>query len=116
METWLTKNIPYVDENNATEEKRLTHLQHVCALPKRRTAVIETLRGRLPVFVLFNNYFRVRPIIHLDHLATRLEQHILDDDQYDYGNECLLKLLGFTARELSNLGKATEPPTSDQTL
>jgi predicted ATPase len=57
----------------------------------------------------------VRPIIHLDHLATRLEQHILDDDQYDYGNECLLKLLGFTARELSNLGKATEPPTSDQT-
>lgn len=65
------------------------------------------------MFVLFSNYFRVRPLIHLDHLATRVEQNLLDDAQYDYGNQCLLKLLGFTARELSDLGKAAEPGAKD---
>ena len=63
----------------------------------------------------FSNYFRVRPRLHLSFLADRLEQKILDDDQYDRGNECLLKLLGFKARELSNLGKAAEPSAGDQT-
>ncbi len=38
---------------------------------------------------------------------------MLDDDQYDYGNQCLLKLLGFTARELSELGQAVEPNPSN---
>jgi predicted ATPase len=59
---------------------------------------------------LFSNYFRVRPLIHLEHLAQRLETGVLDDDAYDYGNKCLLQLLGFSARELSKLGKAAEPP------
>ena len=33
----------------------------------------------------------------------------MDDDAYDYGNNCLLKLLGFTAQELSDLGRASDP-------
>jgi len=37
----------------------------------------------------------------------------LDDDYYDYGNQCLLRLLGFKARELSSLGKANEPKPGD---
>ncbi|WP_256670670.1 MULTISPECIES: ATP-dependent endonuclease, partial [unclassified Pseudomonas] len=45
----------------------------------------------------------------LGSLAKRLESNLLDDDAYDYGNSCLLKLLGFTAQELSDLGKASEP-------
>jgi predicted ATPase/predicted nucleotidyltransferase len=110
---WLAKNITLIDEDNAKEEGRLKRLQDACSVQKRRDEVVATLWRRVPVFVLFSNYFRVRPLIHLDHLATRLEQKILDDEQYDYGNECLLKLLGFTARELSNLGKVVEPPASD---
>ena len=110
---WLVKNITLIDEDNAKEEDRLERLQDACSMQKRREEVLATLWKRVPVFVLFSNYFRVRPLIHLDHLATRLEQKILDDEQYDYGNECLLKLLGFTARELSNLGKVVEPPASD---
>ncbi|MFM0069034.1 AAA family ATPase [Paraburkholderia aspalathi] len=110
---WLAKNITLIDEDNAKEECRLKRLQDACSVQKRRDEVLATLWKRVPVFVLFSNYFRVRPLIHLDHLATRLEQKILDDEQYDYGNECLLKLLGFTARELSNLGKVVEPPASD---
>lgn len=45
----------------------------------------------------------------MEHLAVRTEQNLLDDQYYDYGNLCLLKLLGFSARELSNLGKTQSP-------
>ncbi len=38
---------------------------------------------------------------------------MLDDDQYDYGNACLMKLLGFSARELSDLGRVAEPAAHD---
>ena len=55
----------------------------------------------------FDNYSRVRPNVHLEFLANREESRHLDDNRHDYGNLCLLKLLGFTARELSDLGKAT---------
>jgi predicted ATPase len=48
-------------------------------------------------------------------LASRLESQILDDTQYDYGNTCLLKLLGFTAKQLSDLGEAPEPKAGDKT-
>lgn len=65
------------------------------------------------MLVLFSNYFRVRPLIHLQHLADRLDTGVLDDAAYDYGNACLMKLLGFTARALSDLGKAAEPGPSD---
>ena len=81
----------------------------VCDISDNRASALKILTGRQPIFVLFNNYFRIRPSIHLDHLATRLENNTLDERQYDYGNECLLKLLGFTPRELSNLGKAQDP-------
>ena len=74
---------------------------------------MNTLSKAVPVFILFSNYYRVRPLIHLGHLATRIEQKLLDDDQYDYGNQCLLKLLGFTARELSNL-ETPEPGPADR--
>jgi predicted ATP-dependent endonuclease of OLD family len=48
-------------------------------------------------------------------LAQRLDSDVLDDDQYDYGNVCLLKLLGFTAQQLSDLGKATAPAANNPT-
>src|ERR1700730_7661154 len=38
-----------------------------------------------------------------------METNVLHGDYYDYGNQCLLRLLGFTARELSDLGNAEEP-------
>ena len=89
-------------------------LQATCGIERRRNEVLNTLQERLPVFVFFSNYFRVHPIIHLEHFATRIEQGLLDDDQYDFGNQCLLKLLGFTPRDLSNLGKVNEPEPSSQ--
>ena len=39
-----------------------------------------------------------------------MSRGLLDDDRYDYGNLCLLKLLGFSdARELADLGDAPDP-------
>jgi predicted ATPase len=107
--TWLESVLPLVDESNSTEVDRYSRLRSSVKLSETREIFLKYCNQALPVFVLFNNYFRVRPSIHLDHLAQRLQSKILDDAQYDYGNECLLKLLGFSARELADLGNAKEP-------
>ena len=114
LKAWLEKTLPFVEEGNEAEEKRYDGLLASMAIPGERAAALSILEARTPVFVLFNNYFRVKPLIQLDHLATRLETNVLDDKQYDYGNVCLLKLLGFTARQLSDLGKATPPAPNDE--
>lgn len=113
LSVWLEQNIQYVDESNEVEDARYNKIGSVLASSKKHDEVLSILDKRTPVFVLFSNYFRVKPMIHLDHLATRLESGVLDDDYYDYGNKCLLQLLGFSARELSDLGKASEPPAND---
>jgi len=109
LKAWLDAVYQYADETNSTEEARYDKLFDAVQLHTMRDEALKVLGERVPVLVLFNNYFRVRPSIHLLHLAKRLEDDLLDDDQYDYGNECLLKLLGFTARELSDLGSIAEP-------
>ncbi|MGV8823563.1 AAA family ATPase [Methylibium petroleiphilum] len=115
LKTWLDKSLPLIDETNVTEEKRFDSLVAAATAHLDQSSALKVLDGRKPVFVLFNNYFRVRPLIQLDHLAQRLASNVLDDDQYDYGNVCLLKLLGFTAQQLSDLGKTTPPAANDLT-
>lgn len=113
LRAWLTKTLALIDESNEAEEKRYDALFAATEVQTHREAALKTLNSRLPKFVLFNNYFRVRPLIQLDHLAQRTETKVLDDEQYDYGNLCLLKLLGFTPRELSNLASTAEPAAGD---
>lgn len=110
---WLKEVYPHVEEDNEQEEKRYDRLLSATKVAERRSAVLDTLFKRLPLFVLFSNYFRVKPRLHLEHLAQRTEQNVLDDESYDYGNLCLLKLLGFTPRELADLGRVSEPPRND---
>jgi predicted ATPase len=109
LKAWLEKIYALVEEGNEVEEKRYDEIMAAVGLEERRYNALKTLNQRLPVFIRFRDYFRVRPLIHLEHLADRLENNLLDGDYYDYGNQCLLRLLGFTARELSNLGRAQEP-------
>ncbi|MFW6272565.1 MAG: AAA family ATPase [bacterium] len=110
LKEWLEKHYSLVDEENTKEEKRYSEINEKIDFNRNHEKVLSALDQRLPVFVLFNNYFKVKPSIHLEHLAERLEKNLLDDDKYyDYGNTCLLKLLGFSARELSNIGKAQSP-------
>ena len=109
LRDWLDSIEPHIDEESSTEDNRHNRLIEHTRISEQRAEALKVLRDRRPVFVYFNNYHRVRPNIHLGRLATRIEQNLLDDDSYDYGNQCLLKLLGFTARDLSNLGDAPEP-------
>ncbi|MDN3224809.1 AAA family ATPase [Pseudomonas nunensis] len=113
LNAWLNKTLPLIDESNETEEKRFDSLIAATEAHIDRATTLKVLAKRVPVFVLFNNYFRVKPLIQLDHLAQRLASNVLDDDQYDYGNVCLLKLLGFTAQQLSDLGQAAQPAAND---
>ncbi|MFC2170829.1 AAA family ATPase [Calditrichota bacterium] len=114
LNTWLEDNYEFVEEDNDKEETRYSDLVKNVFINAQYENVLKILDERMPVFVLFNNYFRVKPSIHLEHLAERVEQNILDDEYFDYGNLCLLKLLGFTARELANLGNATSPAIGDR--
>lgn len=109
LQNWLDSAIDFVDENDASQDQRHTRLLGHTRIPEQRDAALAELNSRLPVFVYFSDYFRVRPSLHLRHFASRVEQNLLDDDRYDYGNLCLLKLLGFDARELANLGDVPDP-------
>ena len=109
LQHWLDSAIEFVDENDAIEEQRHTRLLGYTRIPEERDAALAELNSLLPMFVYFSNYFRVRPNLHLRHFAERVEQNLLDDERYDYGNLCLLKLLGFDARELADLGDAPDP-------
>jgi len=110
---WLQEVFPLIDEENEQEEKRHDRLVAVTKIAEVRKRVLNTLFKRRPLFVLFSNYFRVKPRLHLEHLAQRTEENVLDDEAYDYGNLCLLKLLGFTPRQLADLGRVTEPSQND---
>ncbi|PYL09405.1 MAG: OLD family endonuclease [Verrucomicrobia bacterium] len=112
LKGWLERVFPLIEEGNATEEKRYDDLMSAVTAEQRRYDALKVLHQRLPIFVRFRDFFRVRPIIHLEHLGQRIENGLLDD-QYDYGNICLLRLLGFSARDLSDLGKTTEPGIGD---
>lgn len=109
LKSYLEKNYALIEEGNEKEETRYNKLLEQIDFNSKFDEVLATLSKRKPVFILFSNYFNVKPSVHLEHLAIRIEQRLLDDQYYDYGNLCLLKLLGFTARELSNLGKTQSP-------
>ncbi|MBO7928119.1 hypothetical protein J5X91_17985 [Pseudoalteromonas sp. K222D] len=113
LSRWLDDNFEFVDEDNETEEKRHDELVLLTKFNDGYDSVISTLDKRTPVFILFNNYFNVKPSIHLEHLAQRVDGNLLDDKYYDYGNLCLLKLLGFTPRELATLGSTPSPNIND---
>lgn len=111
---WLEENYALIDEDNEKEEERYSSIISQISINDKRDEVLKILELRTPVFVLFNNYFKVKPLIHLEHLADRVEKKLLDDDKYyDYGNLCLLKMLGFSPRELSDIGNTPNPDKND---
>lgn len=114
LKSWLEEHYQFVEEDNEKEENRYSALIEKVEFNSKRNEILEILRIRKPKFVLFSNYFRVHPAIHLEHLAQRQEQGILDEVYYDYGNLCLLKLLGFTPQELSEVGKTPSPKANDE--
>ena len=105
---WVKNNVSYLADYNAAEEKRYDKLIEALEKPIERDEVLKTCNKRLPTFILFSNYFRIRPVLHLRKLAERVDKKMLDDEQYDYGNICLLKFLGFTPKELADAGDTSK--------
>lgn len=106
LKSHLDTALPLFAEGSAAEShwdslndivKRALHLEKVG----------KHLLAKMPPFVYYSSYFSVRPRIHLNRLAEREATGELDMD-YDFGNLQLLKFLGFTARELSDM--ASEAP------
>lgn len=105
---WVKNNVSYLADDNAAEEKRYDKLIELLEKPIERDEVLKTCNKRLPTIILFSNYFRIRPVLHLRKLAERVDKKMLDDEQYDYGNICLLKFLGFTPKELADAGDTSK--------
>lgn len=112
---WVKNNVSYLADDNTPEEKRYNKLIELLEKPIKSYEILETCRKRLPTFILFSNYFRIRPVLHLKKLAERIDRKMLDDEQYDYGNICFLKFLGFTPQELADAGDTPRFNLNDPT-
>lgn len=111
IEKWLDTYLIYID-SESSEKNLYDELKDLLNTPAQINEILKGCKDHMPVFVLFDNYYRVKPSIHLGQLANRIKTNALDDKQYDYGNICLLKLLGFNAEELSNAGNTIPASTS----
>ena len=113
LREWIDSVLPLIDEDNEQVMKILHTVRYEIGIGDANESALSVLEQRMPMFVLFSNYFRVRPIIHLAQLAQRIANNKLDEDRFDYGNVCLLKLLGFDASELSAMGLVSDPNAGD---
>lgn len=96
--------------DGSAAEGRWDALNDIYKQATARDKVATHLWAKVPPFVYFSSYFSVRPRIHLNRLAEREATGEIDMD-YDFGNLQLLKFLGFTARELSEMeSDAPEKP------
>lgn len=105
---WIIGNIAYISESNDKENKRLENIQHCLQISINRQIAVSKCQEFLPKLILFSDYYRIKPLIHLERFAKQAELDELYDDQYFYGNLCLLKYLGFDAEELSISGDTSK--------
>lgn len=111
LDACLTEAVAEIDEDNERELTRLRKIRDAISISKQRAAAASVLLGRLPQFVYYSTYFQVHPRINLTALAAR--EAVGDTEEgYDFGNLCLLKVVGLTARELAEL--ADGQPTEQQ--
>lgn len=104
LRSLLDKALPLFSDGSAAE-RHWDEIDEVLKEANTLEGIGEALLARVPPFVYFSSYFSVRPRIHLNRLAEREEANELDI-AYDFGNLQLLKFLGFTARELSDMDSA----------
>ncbi|MCL1984054.1 MAG: ATP-binding protein [Methanomassiliicoccaceae archaeon] len=113
MLSWMKNNLVYVDEGGA-EEERYRRLKEQLTNVEKNERSLNICRSLLPKFVLYSNYLKVRPMIHLGKMAERIEKDLVEDPEYDYGNKCFLKFLGFTAKDLSLTGEISKAEVQTQ--
>ncbi|WP_067866056.1 AAA family ATPase [Nocardia shimofusensis] len=110
LSAWLDSAFPLIEEGNSTEEERYARLEAAVGYADRIIEAGSVVHDRVPLFVYYSTYFTVHPRINLASLAARQASDDIDPG-YDFGNLCLLKLLGLTAEELSDLAKGEPDPS-----
>ena len=108
LKTWLKKNLKYLAEDDTKENARYEKIEEQLERPSERATILNSCEKMMPKFILFSNYFKIKPVLHLRKLSDRIANNSLDDSQYDYGNICLLKFLGFTPKELADAGDTSK--------
>lgn len=108
LDSWLDQVLPVMDEDDEKAQNQFDRIRSAVRWASTRDKAGDILTSRTPVFVYFSQFFSVRPRIHLANLAQRQAGGELDEN-YDFGNLCLLDLLGFTAKELSDLATTPAP-------
>ncbi|MFD4723389.1 AAA family ATPase [Streptomyces sp. NPDC058423] len=108
LDDWLERALPHIDEENKQADAQFDRLRAAARRYSIFKQAQDALEPRIPVFVYYSQYFTVRPRIHLANLAQRQAADDVDQE-YDFGNLCLLDLLGFTAAELSQMDSQPAP-------
>lgn len=93
-----------IDEDDKKEIDRIKRINLILKNNHAYNEILSFLSENKPKFIYFNNYIKVKPIIHLQQLAQREQSQSLNDEYYDYGNLSLLKFIGYSANQLSQLG------------
>ncbi|WP_104087761.1 ATP-dependent endonuclease [Cryobacterium sp. N19] len=104
LKSTLTAALPLVAEDITAETERWTKVDAAVDRVETLSTAVAALSKRIPLLVYYSTYFTVRPRIDLESLAARQARGDIDSE-YDFGNLCLLNLLGFTAEELSDMAK-----------
>lgn len=113
LTNWLSSVLGTVEFDDVGQ-KAFDEVRAIVGRSAATSEAYKVLAERRPFFVYYSSIFKVRPRIHLSQLAAREAAGDIDDE-YDFGNLCLLKLLGFTARELADAGGTPPAPPHGQT-
>jgi predicted ATP-binding protein involved in virulence len=101
---WLDTAAADLDANQPEISAALTAVRDAARRDGRTDEAFEAIEGHIPFFVYFSQYVKVQPRIHLGRLAAQEAAGDVDEE-YDFGNLCLLRYLGLSALELAELGR-----------
>ena len=71
LQAWLKKNLKYLDDDNAKENTRYEKIEEQLERPLEFDSVLAACEKMMPKFILFSNYFRIKPVLHLTEMKRR---------------------------------------------
>jgi hypothetical protein len=109
---WLDTAAAQLDVGEPAIGEAISALRDATRRDAQTDEAFEAIEGHIPFFVYFSQYVKVQPRIHLGRLAAQEAAGDVDEE-YDFGNLCLLRYLGLSALELAELGRGV-PDVRDE--
>jgi hypothetical protein len=104
LDAWLDAAAEHLDLDDDRIDQAFEAVRTAARKDAQVVEAFDALEGHIPYFVYFSQYVKVQPRIHLGRLAAQEAAGDIDED-YDFGNLCLLRYLGLSALELADLGR-----------